>query len=101
VEKAKAVVMKFLLNKFVLGWLVKMFQKLTGWRTETSAIVVAALTVAYVMGFVPEDVYQPVVAAVGGFGGFAFLDKLLGYKDIFDKVADEIKKESGKANGGV
>lgn len=94
IEQIKVKLMKFVVSKYLMGYLVKAWNFLRGYKTQigiAAAIVVFSLKVA---GVIDESVYKNAIEAISVWTGIAFIDKVARYKDSIEGVIEEVRKNS-------
>jgi hypothetical protein len=90
IDKIKSWALGVLVKKFVLGWAISLYGKLTGYRT---ALSIAGMCVVYVMSLfgLDQSVADAAYKFLGGVASFAFLEKLLKYQSIIQPLIADMK----------
>ena len=88
-EKIKLIVFRILLKKYILGWLVKGWGAIKGYKTQLS---VAAFAVVYLLeqtGQIPTELAKQIYPYLEAMAGFSLIQKL----QRAEPYIEEIKKE--------
>lgn len=104
IEKIKLLAVKYALNKYALGWLVKVWGKAQGYKTLIFGALSLIVFVLKVGGYIPPELEQAMqnhlhagvndVAIAGGVGAiFSFLEKLKRYEPVIDQLIEDIRKQ--------
>jgi len=78
---------RFLLNKYALGYLVEAWAKLSGYRTQISCVLSGTVLAAGLLGFIPMDKAWEIAGYIGGVGAATFLEKLSKHRAAIDGLS--------------
>lgn len=95
IDKIKGWVMTVLVKKYALGWLVDLFKKAQGYKTQISALGCIATYIMTLFGL-DDKVAEALYAFFGGTGAFSGLDKMLRYKEDAKSVVDEARDKASQ-----
>lgn len=90
--KLSAPVIKFMVKKYAMGWLIDLWKTLDGKRTQTSALLAGLVLSAGFMGLIEMERAWDLAAAVGGAGAFAFLEKLRRHKSVIEELSSDLRQ---------
>ena len=93
-EKLKLMVASYALKKYALGYLVKGYSSLRGYKTQIAAAVGIAVWLAQITGYVTPEQAQILYGIVGAGGGMALLQKLQRYEPMVEEIAQKVKEKS-------
>lgn len=86
----------FLLKKYTLGYLVKGWSKLRGYKTQIFAVLTGLVWVGEVTGQIPKDTASQLYAVFGSGAGFAFMQKLTRYQPEIEDLIKDVKQGEKK-----
>lgn len=89
-------IFKGLLKKYALGWLVDIYKKTTGYKTQIIIVLSIIVFIAETFAFIPKELAEQLYIALGSAGSITWLQKLKRYQEQLSKIAEEVKKEAEK-----
>ena len=93
-EKIKMFVFNILLQKYVLGWAVKGYKGLSGYKTQVCMGLYAAVWLASKLGYIEDGLANQVELGLQVAGGFSFAEKLAKIDPYVNKGIDAVKDAS-------
>ena len=93
-ETIKLKIIQLLLNRFALGYLVKGWSSIKGYKTQIFAVVCVLVYVAETTGQIQHDLAEQLYTLFGGLGGMSFIQKLQRYQPVIDETVAKIKENS-------
>ena len=93
-ENLKLKIIQFLLNKYALGYLVKGWSAIKGYKTQIFGVICVLVYVGETTGQIPHDLAEQLYALFGGLGGMAFMQKLQRYQPVIEQTVNKVKEDS-------
>lgn len=81
------------LNKYVGGWVVDLYKKLEGLKTQVITGVILVLTGLYVSGNLDHETWKNACEALAAAAGITLMDKLHRHKSVLDSLRGLNKKD--------
>lgn len=91
-ENLKNKIVSFLLKKYALGYLVKAWSSVKGYKTQIFAALSVLTWIGEVTGHIPKETAGQLYTAFGSGAGFSFIQKLQRYTDQASGIIGEVKK---------
>lgn len=91
-EKIKLVVFKFLLHKYALGYVVKLWESIKGYKTQ---ICIGLWVVVFLLeqsGSIDSALSEQIRTGLEVAGGFSLMQKLQRYKPYIDELKGGAQK---------
>lgn len=92
IEKLKGWAINFLLKKYALGYLVKGYEKITGYKTQIATGLWVLIWLAERLGYVDPAFGNQIRTGLEVAGGMAFMQKLKRHQGTVDKVVETVKE---------
>src|SRR3990167_5685930 len=94
--KLKLMVFNLLLKKYLLGYLVKGYDKLTGWKTQLCAVAGLAVWLAETFGGMDHALAEQLYIFFGGSAAVTLADKFKRYQSLIEQGVNAVKEEANK-----
>ena len=88
-------IVDILLKKYVLGYLIKGYSSLRGYKTQIFATICVAVYFGELLGKIPHDTAESLYQIFGSLGGMALVQKLQRYSVVKETV-ETVKKGGTK-----
>ena len=96
---------KILGKKCLLGGAVEIYRKITGYKTQIVSVLLVVVYVAKILGYLPPDLAEQLIALLSGAGGITLAQKLKRWDEQYKLTqhTGELKAEAMKelAKDGV
>lgn len=89
-------IFKFLLKKYMLGYMIKGWTSLKGHKTQIFALICIGVFAGQVTGYIPPDLAKQLYAIFGSGSAFSFLQKLQRYQSVIEQGVSLVKEEVKK-----
>jgi len=99
IEKIKMMAVNLLLKRYALGYLVKAWNKINGYRTQICFGLMIAVYIAEKFGYIDAQLSANMQTALAGGGTFSFLEKMKKYDGIINSGVKMVKEEADKNEG--
>lgn len=93
-ERLKIKIVELLLKKYALGYLVKGWGYLKGYKTQIFAVLSLLAYGLKVTGQISDDLGDQLIAAFGSGASFAFIQKLQRYEPEIKGLVNEVNSET-------
>jgi hypothetical protein len=70
-------------KKYLLGGAVEIYKALTGYRTQIATVLTVIVYVAKILGWIPHNISDPLIALLTGAGGITMAEKLQRWDNEF------------------
>lgn len=87
---------KLLGKKYLLGGVVEIYRLLTGYKTQIVSGLLIVVYAAKILGYLPADLADQLIALLGGAGGITLAQKLKRWDDDF-KLTERMGELKGEA----
>lgn len=94
IEKVKLAILKTILNKYALGYLVKGWAGIKGYKTQIVLAVGIGVKVLKTVGYLPKEVAEPLYPYLLGASAVTLMQKLQRYQPIIDELIQGVRKKS-------
>ena len=91
-ERFKVMVINMLLKKYAMGFLVKGWDALKGYKTAIFVTIMVVIKLLEMTGQIPADLAQQIYPYLETGAGFSFMQKLARYQPIIDEVVEGVRK---------
>ena len=95
-ERIRLFIFNVLLQKYILGWAVKGYKGLSGYKTQVCMGLYAAVWVAAHMGYIEPELANQVELGLQVAGGFSFAEKLARIEPYVAQGMKAVKDEAAK-----
>jgi len=95
-NKIKDWVVSLLLKKYALGWLVKGYRQVAGWRTAIAAFLAILVFGGQLMGYLPPELADQLYKIISTIGAITFVEKLKRYQKTAEGLVTVVKEEARK-----
>lgn len=85
---------KFLLQKYALGYLVKAWSAVKGYKTQIFTALSVLVYGLQLAGQIPPDLATQLLTVFGSGAGFAFIQKLQRYETDIKEIVDDVRGRS-------
>jgi len=85
-------------KKYLLGGAVELYRKITGYKTQIVSILLVVVYIAKMLGYLPPDLAEQLIALLGGAGGITLAQKLKRWDEQYKLTerTGELKAEAMK-----
>ena len=95
-EKLKMMLLSMILKKYALGYLVKGWSGVKGYKTQILVAIGVGVYAAERFGYVPKEVADQLYPYLFGGGAVTFMQKLQRYEPIVNQTISSVREEANK-----
>ena len=92
-EKLKMMLLSMILKKYALGYLVKGWSGVKGYKTQILAVIGFGVYAVEKLGYIPKEIAEQLYPYLLGGGAITFMQKLQHYEPIVNKTISLVKEE--------
>ena len=92
-ENLKLKIIKLILKKYFLGWAIKGYTAVKGYKTQIFVALAILTWIGEMAKVIPQELAKQLYEVFGAGGSITFMQKLSRYQPVIEELVEESNKE--------